>query len=155
MRKFKYNKKNNLLKKSQNNLYNVILLKGDNIVYDSTSKGLPLLIKLTALKEFQPPNKIPLFLDHEDKISNLVGEVKNIYYKEPYLFGEMEIYDTSLGKDIKKLIENKKITDLSVKMLTEEHFDYIKKINIVDKIKKLISVSLVLEGADKYAKIQL
>ena len=145
----------NIIVKSKTNTYKAILLKADNIVYDSTSQGMPLLITKKALESMQIPQRIPLFLDHEDKVQNLVGEIYNIKFDDQYLKGEMEIYNTTEGKDIKYLIKNKKITDLSVKMLTEEHFDYIKKMNIVDKIKKLISCSLVLEGADKYAKIQL
>lgn len=147
--------KNDQLLKNKKNGYEAVLLRGNEIVYDSSGHGLPLFIPARVLKMAKYPSKIQIFLDHNDDVRNLVGYADNIQYKnERGLVCNLHFYDTSLGKDIETLIKTNAVQDLSVKMLTEEHFDYQRKMNIVDKIKKLINASIVLEGASEFAYIK-
>lgn len=150
-------RKIDLLKSAEKKkVYKAILLRGDEIVFDSTGHGLPLFIPARVLKESKYPVQIQIFLDHNDDIRNLVGYADNIRYKEKEgLICDLYFYNTSLANDVQRLLDAHAISELSVKMLTEEHFDYRKQMNVVDKIKKLINASLVLEGASKFAKIKV
>lgn len=143
------------LLKNRKNGYEAILLRGDEVVFDSSGHGLPLFIPARILKIAKYPNKIQIFLDHNDDVRNLVGYADNIRYKkDDGLICNLHFYNTTLAKDTKTLVKSGVIRDLSVKMLTEEHFDYQRKMNIVDKIKKLINASIVLEGASEFARIK-
>jgi len=66
-----------------------ILVESGDLLYDSTSQGIPIYIPPTVLKNAHIPKRLPFQIYHNGKE---VGEVKNVHWDGKALRGDIIVY---------------------------------------------------------------
>jgi len=133
--------------------FSCVVLEGNKVVYDSTGNGHPLKITDKSIAAAKLPETCFVDLDHSAGVLNRIGFADNFKRDGNRILADIHVIRTTqAGRDAIALLQEKLITDVSVKMVTDESYSRQDRMSQVNGL-EIMGLSIVTSGADSAAKV--